>query len=233
MHKDQNNGATPQLANLTTDTCMRTLSGALVDLLAPRPEQIILGDVIRGLTRLPRYVGHTVTDEIWTVSDHLVLSVILSKHLHPKAPQVFHAAVFMHDGHEAYIGDPISPFKAALRVLGAYEAVKRIENGLSKAIHDKFDIPYPLPEGWAEMIKEIDLLSFRIEESHFRPSPVEHKFLPPGLKREDLPLPHASEIERTLRTVNCWQQIMADRIRYPEPHISLNVGKRPTFNVDF
>jgi hypothetical protein len=180
--------------------------------LKPIPSQILLGDIIRGISRQPRYVGHTATDEIWTVADHLVLCVALARHLHPTEPPEFYAAVFLHDGHEAYTADLPAPLKEALKVLGAYEALKKIEESLDRAIHEHFGIEYPLPAAWPAMIKAIDQLSFRIEESHFRPSPVEQDFLPPGLKQIALPRPLASDMERTLRTVNCWHQVMADRI---------------------
>jgi hypothetical protein len=83
------------------------------------------------------------------------------------------------------------------------------------------------------MIKEIDQLSFRIEESHFRPDPVEAHYLPSGLKFADLPRPVASDMERTLRTVNCWQQIMAERIKYDVAVIEARPKSRPTAAMDF
>jgi 5'-deoxynucleotidase YfbR-like HD superfamily hydrolase len=233
MLEEIENDASKTEAIPNAGTSMRTISGKMVDYLDPQPDQILLGDIIRGLSRQPRYVGHTATDETWTVADHLVLCVALARHMHPDAPAEFFAAVFLHDAPESFTADLPSPFKNALKVLGAYDALKTIEKGLDRAIHLKFGIPYPLPEPWPAMIKEIDQLSFRIEESHFRPDPVEAHYLPSGLKFADLPRPVASDMERTLRTVNCWQQIMAERIKYDVAVIEARPKSRPTAAMDF
>lgn len=193
-------------------TVMRTISGALVDFLNPDPEQIRLGDLLRGLSREPRYVGHTTTNFSWVVIDHLVLAVALSRVRYPEMPPEFHAAVFLHDAHEGYIGDLISPLKEALKYLGAEAAVSRIASGLDEAIHVKMGVPYPLPVGWHEKIKAVDIEAFRVEEARFRPDPVEYDYLPPGLKESDVPKPLQSDAERMLRGMECWHGIMAQRI---------------------
>jgi 5'-deoxynucleotidase YfbR-like HD superfamily hydrolase len=221
--------AAAHAAAYPSPTTMRTLSGAYIDFLDPKPEQIVLGDIIRGVSRQPRYVGHTLTDDSWTVGDHLVLCVALARHIYPKARPDFYAAVFLHDGHEGFMGDLITPLKAAFRALGAEHALKTIETRLDNAIHLSLGIPYPLPAEWPAMIKSIDRLAFQVEESHFRRYSDEQKFLPEGFKLTSLPMPVSSEIERTLRTVNCWNQIMADRIvdLKPTPAPIPQVATRP------
>jgi uncharacterized protein len=216
-------------------TSIRAVSGTYVDYLNPNPNDIVLGDIIRGVSRAPRYIGHTSTDSAWTVADHLVLCVKLARQFHPKMPPEFYAAVFLHDAHEAYMSDLPSPLKQALKVLGGYEAISKIEQNLDRAIHTKFGITYPLPDGWKKLIKDIDLLSFRIEESNFRPQPTEKNFMPAGVPLSALPKPLESDMGRTLRTLDCWQEIMADRVLAAAPKLETTIAVRahnsPSFSA--
>lgn len=196
----------------TLDTKFRTLSGRRVDLIAPDPNDIFLDDIIASQVRQWRYAGHTDTALPFTNSEHSVLTTRLAKHVFPQMPVEFHGCVFHHDSPETYTNDLPSPFKQALRILGGGAALEQIEGGLERAIHQHFLLPYPMPEGWKEKIKYVDLLAARIEESHFRPDPKERKYLPPGFPENRLPRPLSNEIERKLRSLACWNSIKAEML---------------------
>lgn len=93
-----------------------TCSGVRVDLLTPRPEDVILRDVAHALARICRYTGHvgaahySVAEHSCHVADHLAA--------HGHGDVVVRAGL-MHDAHEAYTGDVASPIKRALRALSA------------------------------------------------------------------------------------------------------------------
>jgi hypothetical protein len=60
-----------------TPTSIETMMGHFVDLVDPDPKTIFLNDIAWALSRMPRYVGHTVSAVPWTIGQHSLFVVEL------------------------------------------------------------------------------------------------------------------------------------------------------------
>lgn len=147
----------------------QTFSGGVVDLLSPKPEQILLVDIAHGLSRLARFNGHTRGELPWNVAQH---SLLVESLLPVDTDPVTRLLAVLHDGREAYVNDITSPVKLALRSLTplGYTAGKQCEvdpleimtDGLDAAIYGAFALPKP-DEAQRLAIKTVDMLALRIE----------------------------------------------------------------------
>lgn len=106
-------------------TSVETYSGQYVDLINPDPATIKLVDIAMGLAHTARFAGQTT--RFYSVAEHAVRVSRL-------VPRALALPALHHDSHEAYIGDIIAPLKAALRQLGADDAINKIANRLDAAI---------------------------------------------------------------------------------------------------
>lgn len=118
-----------------------THSGTKVFCRVPRKEDIRIDDIAEALSKICRFNGHCAG--FYSVAQH---SVIAAQHA---APRLKFAAL-MHDAHEAYVQDVISPLKDCLG-----DNYRNIENKWEAAVRDRFGVNYTL-EDWKE-IKKIDL----------------------------------------------------------------------------
>lgn len=94
---------------------MQTMTGRRVDLTNTPKEQIYLRDIAYALSRIPRFNGHTLGNTIWSVAEH---SRLVAQLLPTDASPTVRLAALLHDAHEAYLGDIISPVKAAISAKG-------------------------------------------------------------------------------------------------------------------
>ena len=85
-----------------TEAFQTTRSGIRINLLAPKLGDIEMIDIAAGL-RQSRSMGHT-TGGIYTVAQHSVVAAKI-------APGELKLAALLHDAHEAYLGDLVSPLK--------------------------------------------------------------------------------------------------------------------------
>jgi len=128
---------------------VQTYTGVAFDLANPRPEDVNATDISVALSRIVRYNGHTA--EPYTVAQH---SVLVSRQLaaegHGHQTQL---AGLLHDAHEAYIGDIVSP---VLKVLGGDVATavsiltERIDGVIAEAANIGPNVMH-----WA-MVREAD-----------------------------------------------------------------------------
>jgi hypothetical protein len=93
---------------------VQTVSGMPVDLLDPKPEQILPGDIAHALARIPRFNGHTLGDWPWNVAQH---SLLVEQLMPAQTDAAGRLVALLHDAHEAYIGDLITPVKQAMDAL--------------------------------------------------------------------------------------------------------------------
>lgn len=93
---------------------MQTVSGMPVDLLDPKPEMILLGDIAHALARIPRFCGHTVGDWPWNVAQH---SLLVEQLMPDGTDAAGRLVALLHDAHEAYVGDLITPVKQAMNMI--------------------------------------------------------------------------------------------------------------------
>lgn len=163
---------------------VQTASGLAVHLLSPRPEQITLADIAISLSRIPRFNGHTA-GRVWSVAEHCLLVADLVSVTVPDAPPTLLLGALLHDAHEAYCGDRISPVKAAIATLRAaqqqlsQDPFTDITIRLDKAIHAAFALT--LSDADRETIHHADMQALGIEAAHL--------MLPPPRPWIDLPEP--------------------------------------------
>ena len=138
------------------NTVVETITGKQLNLLAPHAEQICLEDIIYSLSRLARYNGHTAGDFAYSVAQHSVWCA--------QAAMRFFGAdydtalkVLLHDAHEAYTGDLVTPLKAC-----DYVQVDDVQNHLQALIYAEVDILPPSKEEH-DLIKVIDEYALAIE----------------------------------------------------------------------
>jgi 5'-deoxynucleotidase YfbR-like HD superfamily hydrolase len=143
-----------------TPTCTETVSGIIIDLTDPRPEDIKIEDIAWALSRMARYAGHTTGPLPYSVAQHsMMVSNYVQEALNPNEHlyDVFHKYLkkksanwhnifstarpefvqrmilhgLMHDFAEAYLIDMPTPVK---RLPDFYEAYKRAESKLDSVI---------------------------------------------------------------------------------------------------
>jgi 5'-nucleotidase len=112
-----------------------TFSGQVVSLENPRPEQIHIADIARGLARQARFAGQTT--HFYSVAQHSVLASRMCSQ--------FPLAALLHDATEAYISDIPRPVKSLS------PAIKEIEARLFLAIAQRFDIESTIPTEVADV----------------------------------------------------------------------------------
>jgi len=170
-----------------SSTMAGTVSGKLVDLLAPNWQDIDVGDLAHGLSLLRRWAGQTRRPI--SVVEHSLLVACLS-------PSSFHLAALLHDAHEALFGDLPSPAARALdalvggRVAWAIEEIKyRLDVAIARAALEAFapaSREFAASGGLAEharwiaadmrseAVKSADLLALRYEAAVRRRDSLQH-----------------------------------------------------------
>lgn len=138
-------------------------------ILDPRPEEIHLADIARGLSRIARFNGHTTV--FYSVAQHSILCewIARDRGLGVELQRL----ALMHDATEAYIGDLIRPVKQAL------PRYQEIEAGIWRAIAARFRLPAEIP---AE-IKAIDNAALATEKRDLCPGSPSWPGLPAPLFR--------------------------------------------------
>lgn len=143
----------------------QVLSGQPVDLLDPQPDQIRLEDIAVALSRAARFNGHTLGAVPYNVAHHSYLCETL---LPADTAPMARLAVLLHDAHEAYTGDLVAPFKAAVKVAlensgVVADPVGAIQWMLQEAVCAAAGLRFPHPE-IDPLIHEADLRALAIEK---------------------------------------------------------------------
>jgi hypothetical protein len=142
---------------------MVTQSGRHVDLLNPRPEDIVLEDIVIALARTRRFAGHapiTVAQHSLDVRDDLFAMEKVPLRV---LPSVARARVslyaLLHDAHEAYLGDITQPCARALMALSGEDVLHTLKENVQGAIHRAFGLhPVFAFPGWLQAADERRLL---------------------------------------------------------------------------
>ena len=124
-------------------TEIETRSGRYIDVTAPQPERVHLGDIAHALSNLCRYTGHSRT--FYSVAEHAVLVADRLRAL-GHSPVVAMAGLH-HDDAEAYLGDVARPLKIALG-----DHYRSLERQMHDVICDAVGIEYPGAEGWQAVL---------------------------------------------------------------------------------
>lgn len=151
---------------------MQTYKGRRFELLAPRAEDVDLGELAWSLARIPRFLGHTRGPFPYSVAEHSIYVAAAvegqtcGRSGMPTEPRLVLAAM-LHDAHEAYMGDITAPVKLALRELGAGDALAELQRRIDAAIAERFGFPVEL---FADpRIKAADLLLLAAEKRDLMP----------------------------------------------------------------
>lgn len=183
-------------------TAIETVSGRLVDLADPKPEDFEASDIAWALSREPRFGGHTITSDAYTVGQHslrvaeLIIHSLTVKHSLHKTANIYFAkndAVLqfienmadmdarrwvaklglLHDASEAYLRDLPSPVK---NLPGLKEAYLAVEKKVMDQILIKFDLyrnDSQLGLAW-QLVHWADIYARTVEAYHFMPSRGAH-----------------------------------------------------------
>jgi 5'-deoxynucleotidase YfbR-like HD superfamily hydrolase len=175
---------------------LETVTGKVVNVIEPSPDQICIDDIAWGLSRMPRFCGHTITEVPYNVAQHSVFVAqevrnifndvfrglegypelkpfhqeINDLHLSSTEPYATILMAALHDGSEIYTGDIPSPVKQIpeLRTI-----VKKVEHKLMSAIYQAFNLPEPT-ELQEKIIKHADKIAQKIEAHAFMQSRGNH-----------------------------------------------------------
>lgn len=140
-------GACPPEDQSPADPFILTASGVGFTLVNPKPENVRLRDIARGLANANRFNGQT--SRPWSVAAHSLLMVEM-------APEPLKPLALIHDAAEAYTGDVTRPLKA---VLGY--AFARIEGPILHAIFRRLGLS-ATESDWEE-IARLDLQLLAVE----------------------------------------------------------------------
>ena len=179
---------------------LETVTGKFVDVIEPLQEQIDINDIAWGLSRLPRFAGHTITAVPYNVAQHsLLVTEIVSdlflddygkstpetkeavESLQQKAiidEQTFmrlRLKALLHDSAEVYTGDIPSPVKRHPQI---YPAIKDLELKLTTCIFKRFCLS-PMTEDEEIVIHFADMVARAIEAHAFMHSRGHGWDLPP------------------------------------------------------
>lgn len=124
---------------------IRTVSGAKFYYARPTVAMVKLDDIVWALSRLPRFLGHTL-GEPYTILRHSIL-------VHDLAPVECRREALAHDFSEFAAGDIPSPLK---RLLPDYCA---IEQRIERVIARRFNLRFPYPTA----VKTCDLIALATE----------------------------------------------------------------------
>lgn len=114
-----------------------TFSGIQFYPLDPRPEDINIEDIAKGLSNTCRFNGHVI--KFYSVAQH---SVLVSRIV----PDEYALEGLLHDGSESYLGDMVRPLKYSL------PEYRIIEDKVEECIANKYGLIHP----WPECVKEAD-----------------------------------------------------------------------------
>lgn len=136
---------------------METWRGRHLDLLDPDGADICIEDIAWALSRQARFNGHTHGRFAYTVAQHSLWCAWAAQHWFQASPELaLHA--LLHDATEAYMGDIVSPLKAAL-------GVAMIEQRLQAAIYTGLGIEAMRGEQ-AGIVAECDRIALAVEAYH-------------------------------------------------------------------
>lgn len=138
-----------------------TLNGKCFKPGAITAADVDIRDIAVRLSRIHRFGG----DSPLTVAHHSLAAFALAHRLYPAAGRV-QVAALIHDLHEAYVGDVVTPLK---RELGP--EFEKVDHAARVAVADHLDVPHWGPE-W-DLVREVDELLMHMEAGYvYSPLPA-------------------------------------------------------------
>lgn len=159
-----------------------TFTGKLIDLEAPRPEDIDIRDIAHHLALIPRWGG--AVREHYSVAQHSVLVALDVVETGGGRGSIHSREALLHDAHEAYAMDIIDPLA---EVVG--DRYRELEEAIGMAIASRFRLASSTPElGRRSYVHEADL---RVRAAEARDLIA---WSPPGDWWAKLPRPRGEKI---------------------------------------
>jgi hypothetical protein len=125
---------------------VQTVSGQDVDLVDTDPASIDINDIATALSQQARYNGHARS--FYSVAEHSVRVAVRVRELVPPG-NLFAARLelhgLLHDAHEAYVGDVVTPFKRVLNGLAGRDIFAQAEDAVRIAVARKFELELMYP----------------------------------------------------------------------------------------
>ncbi len=140
-----------------TPTTIETVTGKLVDLLNPDPNQICIEDIAWALSRMPRFTGHSISRIPYSVAQHSVFVATRVAQFTNDNQLILKA--LLHDASEIYTSDIPSPVK---KLPGFYPILRELEARIYEAMFIAFNISH-VTEEEKKIIKEADMYSQKLE----------------------------------------------------------------------
>lgn len=162
---------------------MQTFTGRPFRFDAPHDLEIELKDIARPLSRICRFGGHT--NSFLSVAEHSMAVHWLIQKYNPEN-YLLQMHALMHDAHEAFFGDLVSPLKRFLREhynvdINGMQAVAQVN------ILAVFNIPLLEKFEDVEAIQQADLACTKCERDYYMASPLEwdldYVVYPPDLRK--------------------------------------------------
>lgn len=137
-----------------THRYITTNSGIRVSCPGMRSSMVDLRDIAHSLSMQCRYMGHV--NEFYSVAEHSVLVSRFAKEAGFGLDMQI--MCFLHDAHEAYVGDFPSPFKEAV------PGLRLFEDSIESAVRDSLGLPADDDPAWG-VVKHFDILALHLEAS--------------------------------------------------------------------
>lgn len=141
-----------------TSTTIETVTGKFVDICNPDPSQIDIHDIAWSLSRMPRFVGHTITKIPYCIAQHCMLVAERIQKAYPTDIELILKGL-LHDAAECYTSDLPSPLKNVPEIR---PIIKKIEKQLDDVIFKSLNM-LPITEEEHKIIKTFDKISQKIE----------------------------------------------------------------------
>jgi hypothetical protein len=142
-------------------TWMLTATGTAFELGRPHKDAVQLDDIAHHLSLINRFNG--ATPRPYSVAEHsLLVAEIFERQLGMTNP-VARLAALLHDAHEAYLGDLISPVKGHL---GAESRV--LEASLERAVQERYGLR-TAAAAYRQQIRDADLIALATERRDLMP----------------------------------------------------------------
>jgi len=152
-------------------------------LLDPRPEHIRLEDIIESLSKIPRYLGHTLRP--LTVAEHSIrLERAAVYMIAAPDPNTVRREALLHDAHEAYTGDMVRMLKQDMSMA----RYRIIQWKVDIAIRQRFGLKEAMSDRLVQLDKAICRLEIRSDAFPENWRPV--KFEDNGIEEDAAHIQH-------------------------------------------
>lgn len=226
---------------------VETVTGHQVNPIDPDPATISIHGIAWSLSRIPRFVGHTITEIPYNVAQHSIYVSELAEFiltaprdsclvdgidvdvLDRSRAQIYERDIpcvlllaLLHDGHEAYIGDIPSPIK---RIPEIRTTLKQIEARLDGAIRNAVLPEECMCSFTADEQRESFLLSAQTLVGYcdkLAQSIESYQFMPSRGKTWNLPQPSLTLLQRFVQPMTPLQSYRSFLERFEKLRARIN-----------